>query len=690
MQKQRVYFDCNATTPLLAEAAEAASRTLTYHFANPSSTHWDGCLAQKIREDARSLAGKIIGVPKDDLLFTSGATESIHTAVFSALYHWAEKLRRGHKTNKKLVLYGATEHKAAPEAIAHWIENLALPFRSCAIPVDAQGNYDRHFLRAEINNCVLICTIAVNNETGVIQDLSQIKELLHPTHRDITKNPSGPSAPLWLVDGVQALGKLPLNLNDLGANYAAFSGHKIHAPKGIGLLYVRPGSPFRPLFVGGGQESGRRSGTEALPAVAGLGAVFRKLIDSPQTFRNRAELSAMRSRILKTLKSAFGNVQVNAPLEHSLPTTLNFSVPELDSAELLVLFEAHGISVSAGSACQASRAQPSHVLKAMNIPHDQLISAVRLSMSPATSEDEVSRGLLQIQQAGISLKNSFRNGGDFVRFARNSHACVVLSDPAKKEACIIGDQVWLGKRTAAYLQAKGLKARVLIPSIREQGHRTNLFKSSDSGVISGTPLQETIRIGPWSVCLENQQRVRIERDGLPFAALYADLFPHQAQWTEPHSQSPLKILCRWNPERPEFRFPQPDVPQLDSELTLNDLTIPMTLEVIQTSSTETQVIDLRETFELTPDSPYQPAYEMFRQEIRTVPVSEFAPFLHEQMTQDPGRSRNFAFVCRTGVRSGLAARTMRAFGWRGAHSLAGGLSCLSLRWLDQVSQKQAH
>ena len=201
--------------------------------------------------------------------------------------------------------------------------------------------------------------MAVNNETGVIQNLPAIEKILLQSN----------SNALWLVDCVQALGKTELNLNAHRIDYAAFSGHKLYAPKGIGFLYVRKNAPFVPLIVGGGQEKGLRSGTENLPGVAALGAVLEQLLDSKgKVFQPHQRLVEFRERLAQELKRAFPKVQFNSPFENSVPTTLNFSVPGLSSAELLDLFDSAGLRLSAGSACSSGSAKPSHVLDAMGVP----------------------------------------------------------------------------------------------------------------------------------------------------------------------------------------------------------------------------------------------------------------------------------------------------------------------------------
>ena len=193
----------------------------------------------------------------------------------------------------RTLLYGATEHKAVPQALQHWNQLLGVNNQILEIPVDQNGALDLEFLSRHAANADLICTMAVNNETGVVTDLQAVEETIR------AKNPTV----RWLVDSVQAVGKIALNLSGSTIDYAAVSGHKIYAPKGIGLLYVRDGAPLVPLLAGGGQEQGARGGTENLPGVAAIAAVMKKLADSEsKTFADEAVLRGYRDQLLRATR----------------------------------------------------------------------------------------------------------------------------------------------------------------------------------------------------------------------------------------------------------------------------------------------------------------------------------------------------------------------------------------------------
>ena len=386
-----VYLDANATSPALPQAIDAAIDAMQQRFGNPSSIHSAGLRARAVLDDARAVARRVIGAGAGRLMFTSGATEAIQTAVLSALCAVRERQARGEVTGD-LLLYGATEHKAVPECLAHWNRILGTGCTVQALAVDQDGRHCLADLAELAPRAALVCTMAANNETGVVSDLAAIETIL---------NERAPHA-LWLVDCVQALGKLPLDLSATRIDYAPFSGHKLYAPKGIGMLYVRAGAPFTPLMMGGGQEGGQRSGTENMAGIAALGAVLHALEDG-DGFRSPHQLAQLREHIAASLRAAFPGVVFNMPFERSLPTTVNFCVPGVSSNDLLKLFDAAGVRVSAGSACSAASASPSHVLVAMSVPLERAASAVRLSFSPTASDALIDAACVRIARCGAAL-----------------------------------------------------------------------------------------------------------------------------------------------------------------------------------------------------------------------------------------------------------------------------------------------
>ncbi|MFC5459395.1 aminotransferase class V-fold PLP-dependent enzyme [Massilia niabensis] len=386
-----IYLDANATSTVLPAAVSAALAALTGTFGNPSSSHGAGLRARALLGGTRACARRVLGAEAGRLVFTSGATEGIQTAVLSALCAVRERRAAGLPCGD-LLLYGATEHKAVPESLAHWNRVLGTGLRLQSLPVGSDGRHCLHLLRALAPRTAFLCTMAANNESGVVSDLDGIAAVLEETG----------STALWMVDCVQALGKLPLALSGTRIDYAPFSGHKLYAPKGIGMLYVREGAPYTALVCGGGQEAGQRSGTENMAGIAALGAVLRAL-EEGRTFRPHAELAACRDRLAAALRAAFPAIEFNAPFATTLPTTLNFSVPGVSGKELLDLFDAAGVRVSAGSACSAAKAAPSYVLQAMGLPDARCADAVRMSFGPLVDDAFIEQACARIAHCGRAL-----------------------------------------------------------------------------------------------------------------------------------------------------------------------------------------------------------------------------------------------------------------------------------------------
>ncbi len=436
-----IYLDANATTPVLSEAAQEAHDAMEDLFGNPSSSHISGLRARFILESARDLVSEVLGAGKGQIVFTSGATEAIQMGVFSTLCEVREHRAAGKlSSEKRTLLYAATEHKAVPQSIEHWNQLLGVNNEILQIPVDSNGQLDLEFLKAHAASADLICTMAVNNETGVVTDLARVEEAIRSVNSSVR----------WLVDCVQAVGKMKLDLAATTIDYAPVSGHKIYAPKGIGLLYVRESTPLVPLLTGGGQEQGARGGTENLPGVAAIAAVMRKLVESKTyTFSDEEVLKGFRSQLMNSLTSAFPTIEFNVALEHSVSTTINFAVKGFPSKELLDLFDAAGVRVSSGSAC-GSAVRGSYVLEAMGLPRWQSDGAIRMSFGPLTSESEIVAACERIEQAGQALCDSclvVSNDAeslpgqevDGLIQLKNGSMCTWLLMDSKSKQCVVID-----------------------------------------------------------------------------------------------------------------------------------------------------------------------------------------------------------------------------------------------------------
>jgi cysteine desulfurase len=461
-----IYLDANATTPTLPAAVQAACCAMQEQFGNPSSTHCAGLRARAMMEATRQNARRVIGAAEGRILFTSGATEAIQTAVLSAISAHVERGVAGSPRN--LLLYGATEHKAVPEALRHWNHILHAGCEVMAIPVDQRGRHDLEFLAAHAGRAVLVCTMAVNNETGTISDLEGIEAIMRQ-HPDT----------LWLVDGVQALGKQALDLATSRVDYFPLSGHKLYAPKGIGLLYVREGAPFTPLNAGGGQESGQRSGTENMAGIAGFGVVFAELAEPTGMFCPIESLYAQRERLLAALREVFPGIVFNTPFEVAVPTTINFSVPGFASKELLDLFDAAGIRVSSGSACGAGKSTRSYVLDAMGLPAWRSESAVRLSFGRAWSDADCDAACARIIEAGHALRDAcllseastHRNEFDGVLQLTHDGACTwLIVERASSQCLIIDPLAELAERIERFIRCQDLRVVAVLDTHSHADH----------------------------------------------------------------------------------------------------------------------------------------------------------------------------------------------------------------------------
>jgi cysteine desulfurase len=435
-----IYLDANATTPVLPAAVKEAHDTMQQIYGNPSSTHTSGLRAKNILESTRELCRRVLGAPCGQIIFTSGATEAIQLAIFSTLCQLRERKPKP-GDQQRVLLYGATEHKAVPQALKHWNRLLGVNRQIVEIPVDQNGLLDLDFISRYAGLTDMVCTMAVNNETGVLTDLKGVEQAIRSQNPDVS----------WMVDSVQAVGKFELKLEETTIDYAPISGHKIYAPKGIGLLYARQDACIVPLLAGGGQEQGARAGTENLPGVAAISAIFRLLAQSEnRAFGDHQQLEKYRQCLVEQLKKSFPSIVFNAPFEHSLPTTINFSVKGFSSKELLDLFDAAGIRVSSGSAC-GSAVERSFVLDAMGVAPWQSEGAIRMSFGPLTTKQEIEAACQQIDQAGQALcesclvvspdPNLDKEPLDGLIQLKNGSSCSYLIMNSDQKCCLVIDPI---------------------------------------------------------------------------------------------------------------------------------------------------------------------------------------------------------------------------------------------------------
>ena len=463
-----VYLDNNATTAVLPCAAQAVLHHMQTCFGNPSSSHSTGIKAKVELELTRQLARQVIGASSGQIVFTSGATEGIQTSIVSALLDARSRGLHGPET---LLLYGATEHKAVPESLKHWNHVLQLGATVQAIPVDSHGILDTQALTLLLPKAAMVCTMAANNETGVKQDLLKLEQLIRSVNPQVR----------WMVDCVQALGKMSLDIANTSIDYAPFSGHKLYAPKGIGFLYVRQNTPYQPFIAGGGQESGARSGTENLPGIAALHAIFTELLKpAGSVFQSEATLWQYRQQLLSALTELFPQLVLNSDVPHIVPTTINFSVPGFLSKDILDLFDAGSIRVSAGSAC-SSKATGSFVLDAMGLASWRSEGAVRLSFGPAMSAAELAAACAAIRRLVPVVRNCCLVLSDaqttstapmpgLSQFKYEDLCSYLLVCPQSRDAVIIDPVEPLVNRLVNLVQGQGLHLKAVLETHQHQDH----------------------------------------------------------------------------------------------------------------------------------------------------------------------------------------------------------------------------
>ena len=679
-----IYLDSNATSVVLPAAIEAATNAMRQRYGNPSSTHATGLQAKAILDEARACAVRLLGVGNGRLMFNSGATEGIQTAVLSALVSLRERRDAGEAIGSLLV-YGATEHKAVPESLAHWNRLLGLNLTLHKLPVDHDGAHSLQALRAVAPQAAMVCTMAANNETGVVSDLAGIAAVLQE------------SKALWMVDCVQALGKLKLDLSSTRIDYAPFSGHKLYAPKGIGMLYVRAGAPFTPLIVGGGQEAGQRSGTENMAGIAALGAVLAAL-ERGDTFRSQAELCGFRARLAESLRSALPGVVFNNPFDKALPTTLNFSVPGLSSRELMDVFDAAEVRVSAGSACSSSKAAPSYVLDAMGVPLWRSAGAIRMSFGPLADEATIAAACERIERCGAALRASCLIPSERSAAPQDGllqlgveGACSWMVLDAASRSCIVIDPLPDHvARIESYVRCQNYQVQAIVSTLPNAG-RTMLidalgrhFNRHAEADQYGWPLHAAsvaldhganaaaITLGGQVLaCVPcgtgDELRAYLlgtaQGNALPAAAVRFAFSARPAMPALRMVSGAHTLLCPTRDEANQFCTIAAPVATSAADAQLERAALDAFLQ----AHPDARLVDVRESYEFAATVAPSPAGRA----VVSVPLSRLAEYASDWLR---AQHTPLVFFCRSGNRSMKAAHFLRRLGHQQAYSLNGGLA----------------
>lgn len=371
------YFDNSATTKPCPEAVAAITEMLTDCWGNPSSLHRLGTEAQRKLHQARLSVAEAMGAEADRVFFTSGGTEADNWAIFSAAKRLA---KRG-----KHIITTAVEH----HAVLHPMKELEQQgFEVTYLQPDRDGRITAEALQEALRpDTVFVSVMMVNNETGAVMPIERMAKLTHRLAPDA----------IFHTDAVQGFFKVPFRASTLGADLISVSGHKVHAPKGVGALYIRKGLSLPPYLHGGGQEQNYRSGTEGLPAIVGFGAACKAAL--PTMRQDIAKEQALKQSCMEQLSNIKGVVLLGAA---DAPHIINFSVPGVRSQGLINCLQDKDVYVSAGSAC--AKGHRSHVLEAMKIAPELIDGSIRISMSRFTTEEEVKQLIEALEQSIRELK----------------------------------------------------------------------------------------------------------------------------------------------------------------------------------------------------------------------------------------------------------------------------------------------
>jgi cysteine desulfurase len=360
-----VYLDNNATTKVDPRVVEAMLPYFSEYYGNPSSMHsFGGGVAAKIQQ-ARENVGRLIGASPDEIVFTSCGTESDGTAIRAAIESYPAK---------RHIVTSRVEHPA----VKNLFETLSKKgYRTTFVPVDREGRLDLEFLYDSLTDDTAVVSLMwANNETGVIFPIEEISQKVK--ERGI----------VFHTDAVQTVGKIPIDVGKSGIDMLSLSGHKIHAPKGIGVLYIRKGTKFSPFMIGGHQERGRRGGTENTAAIIGLGKAAELAQQHLESGDYRC-VDELRDRLENEILARVPHTLVNGDRIHRLPNTTSVAFEYVEGEAILLMLNEHGICASSGSACTSGSLEPSHVLRAMGVPFTAAHGSIRFSLSRYSTGPEI-------------------------------------------------------------------------------------------------------------------------------------------------------------------------------------------------------------------------------------------------------------------------------------------------------------
>jgi cysteine desulfurase len=377
---QIIYLDNNATTQVAPEIFDKMKPFFTERYGNPSSMHSFGGLVARDVKNAREHLAALLGASPQEVVFTSGGTESDSTAILSALATLPER---------REIVTTRVEHPAVMNLCKHLARTKGYHVKW--LSVDKYGMLDMNEVREKITDDTAVVSVMwANNETGVVFPVEVIAEIALE------------HGALFHTDAVQAVGKIPINLSAANINFLSLSGHKLHGPKGIGALYIKRGTRFSPFILGGHQEANRRSGTENVPGIVGLGTAADLALQNITDENDR--VLRMRDRLQHGLLNKIPNAGINGHPDHRLPNTLNIGFEYVEGEAILMRMDEKGICASSGSACTSGSLEPSHVLRAMGVPFTAVHGSIRFSLSRYNTEEEIEYVIKELPEIIVFLR----------------------------------------------------------------------------------------------------------------------------------------------------------------------------------------------------------------------------------------------------------------------------------------------
>ena len=384
----RVYLDHNATTPVAPEVADRMDRATRELWGNASSVHHFGQQAKAAVDEARSQIAALVGAEASEIVFTAGGTESDNFAIRGA----AEVLEA---TGRKHLIASSIEHEAVLKTMAALGRR---GWRVTLLPVDSTGIVRPEALRDAITEeTALVSLMHANNEIGTIQPIAELAQIAKA------------HGALMHTDAVQSAGKIPIDVRALGVDMLSISAHKFYGPKGVGAMWLRKGVRLLPFVTGGRQERNRRAGTENVPGIAGLGTAAE--LAAQKMGDETTRLRALRDRLESGILSAVPGSERNGAAEPRVANTTNISFERIESESLLIGLDLEGIAVSSGSACSSGTLEPSHVLRAMGLPHLRTLSSIRFSLGAGNTEADIERVIKVLPPLVEKLRSLTTVGG---------------------------------------------------------------------------------------------------------------------------------------------------------------------------------------------------------------------------------------------------------------------------------------